>query len=83
MKLLEQRGKHKPVELDEDDVIAFDRFLELQGNSKSTRSSRYGYVRCFLRYCGLNPSRSDDDDAATGVMSGAMKAGLNCGHCLG
>ncbi len=71
VKLLTSRGKNAPVELDEDDVLAFDRFLESQGNSKTTRASRYGYVRCFLRYCGLNPSRSDDDDATSGVMTGA------------
>jgi integrase len=69
--LLEQCGKSTPVQIDEEDVLAFDRLLESKGNFKSTRASRYGYVRCFLRYCGLNPSRSDDDDAATGVMSGA------------
>jgi integrase len=68
--LTTSRGKDTPAELDEDDVIAFDRFLESQGNSKSTRASRYGYIRCFLRFCGLNPSRSDDDDATTGVITG-------------
>lgn len=68
--LVISRGKNAPHELDEDDVIAFDRFLESLGNAKSTRASRYGYIRCFLHYCGLNPSRSDDDDETTGVMTG-------------
>jgi len=35
--LLEQRGKTYPEEIAEDDVVAFDRFLEARGDSKSTR----------------------------------------------
>ncbi len=72
MKLMASRGKSTPVELDEMDVIAFDRFLESQGNSKSTGAHRYGYLRCFLRHCGLNPSRIDDRDETSGVVTSAV-----------
>lgn len=54
-RLLEQRGKTYPEEIAEDDVVAFDRFLEARGDSKSTRVHRYGYIRCFLRFIGLEP----------------------------
>ena len=69
VKLMAARSKNAPAALDEMDVIAFDRFLESEGNSKTTRATRYGYVRCFLRHCGLNPSRIDDTDETTGVVS--------------
>lgn len=69
VKLMASRGKNTPAALDEMDVIAFDRYLESEGNSKTTRATRYGYVRCFLRHCGLNPSRIDDTDETTGVVS--------------
>jgi integrase len=55
--LLEQRGKTYPEEIVEDDVVAFDRFLEARGDCKSTRAHRYGYIRCFLRYIGLDPNK--------------------------
>ncbi|QNI32009.1 site-specific integrase [Alloacidobacterium dinghuense] len=67
--LVTKRDKNTPVDLDESDVLAFDRHLESKGNSKTTRASRYGYVRCFLRHCGLNPSRTDDKDETSGVVS--------------
>lgn len=70
--LMTKRGKNTPTELDEDDVIAFDRHLESKGNSKTTRASRYGYVRCFLRHCGLNPDRADDQDETSGVVTAAQ-----------
>jgi len=66
------RGKSTPAELDEGDVIAFDRYLESKGNSKTTRAGRYGYVRCFLRYSGLNPTRTDDEDDTSGVVTAAQ-----------
>lgn len=69
--LVALRGKNTSAELDEDDVIAFDRHLEAKGNSKTTRASRYGYIRCFLRHCGLNPSRTDDKDDTSGVVTAA------------
>jgi len=74
VKLMASRGKSTPAELDESDVIAFDRFLEAKGNAKTTRATRYGYVRCFLRHCGLSPSRIDDKDDDSGIMTaGAHK----------
>jgi integrase/recombinase XerD len=72
VKLTALRGKSTPAELDEMDVLAFDRFLESEGNAKSTRATRYGYVRCFLRHCGLNPSRIDDRDETSGVVTSAV-----------
>jgi len=54
---LTKRQKVYPDEVTEDDVVAFDRALELRGDCKSTRSDRYGLVRCFLRYIGLDPNR--------------------------
>jgi len=51
-----QRGTMIPANINEDSVIAFDRWLEAQGNKKNTRATRYGYIRCFLRYCGLDPN---------------------------
>ena len=57
LRLLEARGKRYASEITEDDVIAFDRHLEALGNMKNTRATRYGYVRCFLRYCGLDPAK--------------------------
>jgi len=56
-RLLTERGKTYPEEVTEDDVIAFDHFLEARGDRKSTRAHRYGYVRCFLRYIGLDPKK--------------------------
>jgi len=70
--LANKRGKSTPADLDEDDVIAFDRLLEFKGKSKTTRASRYGYIRCFLRHCGLNPSRTDDNDDTSGVVTAAQ-----------
>jgi integrase len=55
--LMTARGKVYPTAINEDDVIAFDRHLESLGNSKNTRSARYGYIRCFIRYCGLDPNK--------------------------
>jgi len=72
VELATKREKHTPAELDEGDVIAYDRYLESKGNSKSTRAGRYGYVRCFLRYCGLNPTRTDDQDETSGVVTAAQ-----------
>ena len=56
-RLLSERQKTFPEQVAEDDVIAFDRFLEARGDSKSTRSHRYVYARCFLRYIGLDPNK--------------------------
>ncbi|MGA2607416.1 MAG: site-specific integrase [Terriglobia bacterium] len=56
-RLLSERQKEFPAQVTEDDVIAFDHFLDDRGDSKSTRSHRYGYVRCFLRYIGLDPNK--------------------------
>jgi integrase len=56
-RLLTERGKKYPEHVTEDDVIAFDRFLEARGDSKSTRAHRYGYIRCFLRYIALDPNK--------------------------
>jgi integrase len=72
VKLMTARGKRTPAHLEEADVIAFDRFLESQGNSKNTRATRYGYVRRFLRHCGLNPSRTDDQDEASGIVTSSV-----------
>ena len=54
-RLLSERRKTYPEQVTEDDVIAFDHFLEDRGDGKSTRSDRYGLVRCFLRYIGRDP----------------------------
>jgi integrase len=54
--LMTRRGTMIPANINEDSVIAFDRWLEAQGNKKNTRATRYGYIRCFLRYCGLDPN---------------------------
>jgi len=72
VKLMTARGKKTPADLEDIDILAFDRFLEAQGNSKNTRATRYAYVRRFLRHCGLNPSRADDQDEASGVVSSAV-----------
>ena len=72
VKLMTARGKKTPAELEESDILAFDRFLESEGNSKNTRATRYGYIRRFLRHCGLNPGRADDQDEASGVVSSAV-----------
>jgi integrase len=56
-RLLSERRKTYSEQVTEDDVIAFDHFLEDRGDSKSTRSHRYGFVRCFLRYIGLDPNK--------------------------
>jgi len=50
VKLAASHGKKIPVELDESDVIAFDRYLESKGNSKTTRAGRYG---TFAVSCGI------------------------------
>ena len=55
--LMTERGTFIPANITEDCVIAFDRWLEAQGNKKNTRATRYGYIRCFLRYCGLDPTK--------------------------
>lgn len=55
--LMTRRGTMTPANINEDSVIAFDRWLEAQGNKKNTRATRYGYIRCFLRYCGLDPNK--------------------------
>jgi integrase len=55
--LMTRRGTLIPANINEDSVIAFDRWLEAQGNKKNTRATRYGYIRCFLRYCGLDPNK--------------------------
>ena len=55
--LMTKRGTLIPANISEDCVIAFDRWLESQGNKKNTRATRYGYIRCFLRYCGLDPNK--------------------------
>ena len=55
--LMTHRGTLIPADINEDSVIAFDRWLEAQGNKKNTRATRYGYIRCFLRYCGLDPNK--------------------------
>jgi integrase len=52
--LLIRNGRKYPADITEEDVIEYDRWLKEQGNGKSTRVGRYGYVRCFLKYCGLN-----------------------------
>jgi integrase len=57
LKVLACRGKTYARELTEDDVIAFDRHLESVGNNKTTRSTRYGYIRCFLRFVGVDPAK--------------------------
>ena len=57
LRLLEARGKRYAADITEDDVIAFDRHLEALGNKKNTRATRYGYVRCFLSFCGLDPAK--------------------------
>jgi integrase len=57
VRLMGQRKKKYATDLIEDDVIAFDRHLEEMGNQKNTRATRYGYVRCFLRFCGLDPAK--------------------------
>jgi len=54
--LMTHRGTLISADINEDCVIAFDRWLEAQGNKKNTRATRYGYIRCFLRYCGLDPN---------------------------
>jgi integrase len=72
VKLMTTRGKMTPADLEETDIIAFDRFLESEGNSKNTPATRYGYIRRFLRHCGLNPSRVDDQDETSGVVSSAV-----------
>lgn len=72
MGLASKRGKSTPADLDEGDVIALDRLLESKGKSKTTRASRYGYIRCFLRHCGLSPSRTDDNDGTSGVVTAAQ-----------
>jgi integrase len=56
--MLYRRGKSKSSEINEDDVIAFDRHLESLGNKKNTRATRYGYVRCFLKHAGLDPNKA-------------------------
>ncbi len=56
-RFLTERQKAYPEQVTEDDVVAFDRFLEARGDCKSTRSDRYGLVRCFLRYIGLDPNK--------------------------
>ena len=56
-RLLSERRKTYSEQVTEDDVLAFDHFLEDRGDSKSTRSHRYGFVRCFLRYIGLDPNK--------------------------
>jgi len=55
VKLMAQRDKLFASALTEDDIIAFDRHLEKIGNKKNTRATRYGYIRCFLRFVGLDP----------------------------
>lgn len=55
--LMTERGTLIPANITEDCVIAFDRWLETQGNKKNTRATRYGYIRCFLRYCGVDPNK--------------------------
>lgn len=55
--LMAKRGKVYASALTEDDVIAFDRHLESIGNKKNTRATRYGYIRCFLRFVGLDPNK--------------------------
>lgn len=44
-----KRGRLTPSNISEDDVIAFDRWLESQGNCKNTRATRYGYIRNHLK----------------------------------
>jgi len=56
-RLLAERRKVYPDHVNEDDVLAFDRFLEARGDAKSTLSDRYGLVRCFLRHIGLDPNK--------------------------
>jgi integrase len=62
IKLMTGRGKAVPADLTEDDVIAFDRYLESRGNKKYTRATRYGYVRCFLKFVGLDPKKVISDE---------------------
>ena len=57
MRLLSERRKTYPEQVTEDDVLAFDHFLDARGDCKSTRSDRYGLVRCFLRYVSLDPNK--------------------------
>lgn len=55
--LMTARGKLQASAIAEDDVIAFDRHLERLGNKKNTRATRYGYIRCFLRFAGRDPNK--------------------------
>jgi integrase len=62
IRVMTKRGKATPAELNEDDVIAFDRHLEAMGNKKYTRATRYGYVRCFLKFVGIDPKKLISDE---------------------
>ena len=50
-------GKSFAEQIEESDVIRYDRNMEARGLAKSTRSGRYTTVRCFLRHCGLDPDK--------------------------
>ncbi len=55
--VLASRGKTYPDQIDEDDVLAYDRQLDKEGMMKCTRANRYGYVRCMLKYMGHDPNK--------------------------
>ncbi len=59
--LMAKRKKFYAEYLTEDDVIEFQRHLESLGNKRSTLATRYGYVRCFLRYVGIDPGKLISD----------------------
>jgi integrase len=52
-----------PEQIEDMDVIRYCRGLEARGLAERTRANRYVTLRCFLRFCGIDPNKliSDPD----------------------